>query len=80
MAFYTRVVQMWCDHAIIAEHPRHSRERVLIDPSHYEGPSDDRVQAPVPLGKLGRRLAEIQAMPPEQRPIDQYAAYAEACR
>jgi len=75
-----QVVQMWCDHTIIAQHPRRSRERVLLDPAHYDGPGDDRVLAPTPLGKLGRRLAEIQAMPPEKRPIDQYAAYAEVCR
>jgi transposase len=74
------VVQMWADQTIIAQHPRHTRAPLQIDLRHYEGPGDDRVEAPVPLGKMGRRLAEIQAMPPAQRPIDQYAALAEACR
>jgi hypothetical protein len=29
---------------------------------------------------MGRRMQEIAAMPPERRPIDQYAAYAEVAR
>lgn len=74
------VVQMWCDRTIIAQHLRHTRAPLQIDPRHYEGAGDDRVEAPVPLGRMGRRLAEIRAMPPAQRPIDQYAALAEVCR
>ncbi len=73
-------VQMWSDGQVIAEHPRHTRSRLLIEPSHYDGPGDDRVRAPVPLGKMGRRLEEIAAMVPEQRPLDLYAALAEVAR
>ena len=75
-----RVVQVWTEGGVVAEHPRHSRERLLLDPAHYEGPSTDRVEAPVPLGRMGRRLQEIWAMAPEQRPIDLYAALAEVAR
>ena len=64
----------------MAEHRRHTRERILLDPAHYEGPSTERVQAPVPLGRMGRRLQEIWAMAPEQRPIAYYAALAEVAR
>jgi hypothetical protein len=74
------VVQVVHDGRVVAEHPRHSRQRLLIDPAHYEGPGDDRVQAPVPLGRLGRRLQEIVLMPVEQRPLDLYAALAEVAR
>ena len=74
------VVQMWWNGEVIAEHPRHTRSRLLIEPSHYDGPGDDRVDAPVPLGKMGRRLEEIAAMVPEQRPLDLYAALAEVAR
>ncbi len=73
-------VQMWSDGQVIAEHPRHTRSRLRIEPSHYDGPGDDRVRAPVPLGKMGRRLEEIAAMVPEQRPLDLYAALAEVAR
>ena len=74
------VVQVLHEGQVVAEHPRHSRQRVLLDPAHYEGPGDDRVVPPVPLGKLGRRLQEIVAQPVEQRPLDLYAALAEVAR
>jgi transposase len=74
------VIQVWSDGKLRAEHPRGTRSRLLIDPAHYEGPSTDRVEAPVPLGKMTRRLQEIAAMVPEQRPLDLYAAVAEVAR
>jgi transposase len=74
------VVQVLHDGRVVAEHPRHSRQRLLLDPAHYEGPGDERVAPPVPLGKLGRRLQEIVAQPVEQRPLDLYAALAEVAR
>ncbi len=76
----TRTVQMWVHGQCIAEHPRRTRERIVIDPRHYEGPGDARVEAPVPLGRMGRRLQEIWMLAPERRPIDQYAALAEVAR
>jgi transposase len=74
------VVQVWHEGRVVAEHPRHSRQRLLLDPAHYEGPGDERVAPPVPLGKLGRRLQEIVSQPVEQRPLDLYAALAEVSR
>lgn len=76
----TATVQMWAEGAIVASHPRRTRWRLVIDPRHYEGASTERVEAPVPLGRMGRRMQEILAMTPERRPIDQYAAYAEVAR
>ncbi|HEX7011240.1 MAG TPA: hypothetical protein VF161_00750, partial [Steroidobacteraceae bacterium] len=73
-------VQILCDHRVIATHPRHTPERILIDPAHYDGPSTDRVLAPPPLGRMGRKLAALQALPPERRPLDLYAALAEVAR
>jgi transposase len=75
-----RVVQLWADGKVLCEHPRKTRSRLLIDPRHYEGPGTDRIEAPVPLGKMGRRLEEIAAMVPEQRPLDLYAALAQVAR
>ena len=75
-----RVVQLWADGKVLAEHPRRTRSRLLIDPAHYEGPATDAVEAPVPLGRMSRRLEEIAAMMPEQRPLDLYAALAEVAR
>ena len=71
---------MLADGGVIAEHPRATRSRLVIDPAHYEGPGTERVIAPVPLGRMGRRLQEIAALVPERRPIDLYAALAGVAR
>jgi transposase len=75
-----RTVQIYAHGGIVAEHPRRGRERIVIDPRHYEGESTSSVLAPVPLGRMGRRLAEIAAMAPETRPLDLYVALAEVAR
>jgi hypothetical protein len=76
----SRTVQVWAEGRLVAEHARRTRERLLIDPRHYEGPSTDRVVAPVPLGRMGRQLLALRALAPERRSIDYYAALAEAAR
>lgn len=73
-------VQILADSQIIAEHPRHTLARLVIDPNHYEGPGTRFVQAPTPLGRLGRRLQELMFLPVERRPLDLYAALAEVAR
>ena len=73
-------VQILAEGRIVREYPRHTAERLLVDPSCYEGESTDRVLAPRPLGKMGRKLQEIYEMPVEQRPVDLYAALAEVAR
>lgn len=76
----THSVQVLAEGQVVAEHPRGTPARVVIDPRHYEGPGDGRVAPPTPLGKLARRLQEIAAAPVEQRPLDLYAALAEVAR
>jgi transposase len=73
-------VQVWHDGQVVAQHPRHTEQRLLLEPAHYAGPGNDRVSAPVPLGKMGQRLQEIWEQPVEQRPVDLYAALAEVAR
>ncbi|NJN63604.1 MAG: IS21 family transposase [Acidobacteria bacterium] len=73
-------VQIVADGVVLREYPRGTAERVLVDPSCYEGESTAEVLAPPPLGKMGRRLQELSAMPVERRPIDLYAALAEVAR
>jgi transposase len=73
-------VQILAQGEIVREYPRGTAERVLIDPSCYEGESTDRVLPPTPLGRMGRKLQEIMAMPVERRPIDLYAALAQVAR
>ena len=73
-------VQVLAEGQVVAEHPRHTACRLLIDDRHYEGEATERMLPPTPLGGMGRRLREIAAMAPEARPIDLYAAFAEECR
>ncbi|MCE6966987.1 Mu transposase domain-containing protein [Cereibacter sphaeroides] len=54
-------VQMLKDCEVIAEHPRGTARLILRDEAHYEGEDTDRVRAPMPLGRMGRRLQEIAA-------------------
>jgi hypothetical protein len=63
--------------------PRGTQCRLLIDQAHYEGPSDERVIAPAPLGRIGRKIVgprswESSEIPwAASRSID---TYAPACR
>jgi len=54
--------QVLADAELLIEYPRRTDERILVDSSCYEGPATDRVHAPPPLGKMGRRLQEIVEM------------------
>jgi len=76
----SRVVQVWAEGQVIAEHPRQGRERIVIDPRHYEGEATDTVLPPLPLGRMGRRLQALMDLTPQQRPLDLYAALAEVAR
>ena len=73
-------VQVVAGGVVVAQYPRGTDERVLIDTRCYEGEATDRVLPPLPLGRMGRRLEEIRQMPVEQRPLDLYAALAEVAR
>ena len=73
-------VQILAEGRILREYLRHTPERILLDPSCYEGEATQRVLPPRPLGKMGRKLQEIYELPVERRPLDLYAALAEAAR
>ena len=75
-----RTVQIVKECRIVAEHPRGTAARLVIDQSHYDGPNTDRVIAPPPLGKLGARIQELALAPVAHRSIDFYAALAEVAR
>jgi len=73
-------VQILADCRIVAEHPRHTAPLLVINPGHFEGEATEEILPPTPLGRMGRRLAEIAALIPERRPVDLYAALAEVAR
>lgn len=73
-------VQVFADGRVVQEYPRHTPERLLIDPACYEGEATAELLPPRPLGRMGQKLQEIVEMPVEQRPLDLYDALAEVAR
>ena len=65
---------------VLVRYPRHTPERIWIDPACYEGPGTAEGIPPKPLGRMARKLQEIASMPVERRPMDLYAALAEVAR
>ena len=65
---------------VVAEHPRGTVVRMLIDQAHYDGESDERVIAPPPLGKMGRKVQELIDAPVAHRAIETYHLLAEVAR
>lgn len=73
-------VQILKDAAVVAVHARHTAQLILRDEAHYEGEDTTSVRAPTPLGRMGRRLAEIAASNVQHRSLDLYARLAEVAR
>ena len=73
-------VQIHKNSEVIAEHPRGTDALIVRNEAHYDGDDTDRVRAPMPLGRMGRRLAEIAASNVQHRSIDLYARLAEVAR
>lgn len=62
----------------LIEYPRGTEATLLIDSEAcYEGPGDDRVEPPLPVGQMGRRIQELASAGVEVRSADYYAALAE---
>ena len=99
-AWVGRQVEVWGTHAHVvvrgegkevARHARGTRQRLLIDPEHYEGPSTERVERPTPLGHRARLqvagLSSDAAWPlllpgseRVRRPLEEYVRLVEALR
>lgn len=73
-------VQLLFEGRVVREYPRGTQERILIDPSCYEGASTDRVIAPTPLGKMAQKLQDLVETPAPRRSIDYYVALSEVAR
>lgn len=75
-------VAFYYDLKQIAEYPRHTDCRLLIDQGHYEGEADVRVARPTPLGALGQQIVrqkswETPAAQASTRSIGIYADLVE---
>lgn len=68
------------DGQIVKQYPRSTVEMLLVDPSCYEGSATPEVSAPLPLGRMARKLQEVATAPIVQRSIDIYAQLAEVAR
>jgi hypothetical protein len=100
-AWVGRDVEVWGVHSQvvvrgmgieIARHPRHTKESLVLDPSHYEGESTDRVMRPTPLGTRARlqlaglssgskaSLLHLPAADRIHRSLDAYVQLVEALR
>lgn len=73
-------VLVWYDGKCVRRHPRHTERRVLIDESDYAGEATETLLAPLPLGKMGKRLAELASEPVQHRSLELYEALAEVAR
>lgn len=73
-------VQVLKDCQVIAEHPRATAALLLYNETHFEGDGTASVRAPMPLGRMGRRLQEITAANVQHRSIEIYAQLAEVAR
>lgn len=65
-------VLFYSDGVLMAQHPRHTSARLLIDPAHYEGAPTGTVTPPVPLGRLTRHIMSLWDVPVGKRPLDLY--------
>lgn len=54
-----------------------TEELLLIDPSHYEGGSTERVASPEPLGRVTKALLDCFDIPVEKRAIRAYERLSE---
>jgi len=73
-------VQIPKDNAVTAVQARGTDTLILRDEAHYEGEDTASVRAPMPLGRMGRRLQEIAASTIRHRSIEIYAQLAEVAR
>jgi hypothetical protein len=73
-------VQIFAENQLIAENPRRTDRRLLIDPSCYEGASTPRAIAPPPPGRMAAALQAILDLAVQHRPLDLYAALAEVAQ
>lgn len=77
-------VVILADGAELARHPRHTAQRLVLLPAHYDGTSTPTVRAPTPLGRRARlQLGSWPGLPQPStvgRPLDAYVTLVEEAR
>ena len=79
-------VQILADGRVVQEYPRGTKSRLLVDQSCYDpvkvsnskpaisGPMKQRVEAPAPLGRIGRTIVADKSWEAARRPLSDYEA------
>ena len=72
-------VEIYVEDRCVMSYPRHTACRRLIDQRCYEGAPPDHLEAPTPLGRLGRQIVLPKSWDWQapSRPLDGYAALVE---
>ena len=73
-------VEIRFEGAVVRTYARGTAERVLIDPTCYEGEATAHALAPPPLGRMGRRLEELASHGVPYRSIELYERLAQVAR
>jgi transposase len=78
-----RTVEIYRRGERIAGFPRHTDCRLLVDQAHYDGPSNERIIAPAPLGRMARQVVlprswELPEVTAPSRGLEQYRRAVEA--
>ncbi|MEM6706016.1 MAG: IS21 family transposase [Acidobacteriota bacterium] len=68
-----RTVQIVYGSTLVAEHPRGTARRLVIDSRHFDGEDTDDIVAPTPLGRVGRVLDDAMRETTQVRSIELYA-------
>ena len=68
-------MEIYVQGRLVQTYPRHTACRRLIDQQCYEGPATERVEAPTPLGRIGRHIVLPRSWDWEapSRGLDRYA-------
>ncbi|MGC8724563.1 MAG: IS21 family transposase [Acidobacteriota bacterium] len=77
---YPAQVRIYAQGRLVAEHPRGTPGRLVIDPAHYDGTGTEGVIPPVPLGKMGRAMQELWSSPVQVHAMEAYARLSEVAR
>jgi hypothetical protein len=73
-------VEIRFEGAVVRTYPRGTPERILIDPTCYEGEKTEHAIPPPPLGRMGQRISEIAAEGVATRSIEIYERLMEVAR
>lgn len=70
-------IEVYYDGRLQATHPRGTKEKLLINPDHYEGKATEDRLPPFPLGRMGSRIMELVTQEVDIPAAEMYERLAE---